>query len=204
MTLPLTFDGSAARREYGVALDLGTERTGWCRVLDDRIIGADVLVAKRVPPAKRDNSTAAAQTAQSYALVCEMATAIRHRLTNSLPQLKWVAAENIYLATHQSKDLRKATKTNAHTHEILAALKFAVILWCFEHSVPYYQASTAEIDSACAIPSRLKRVDRKKQTVAFANAMGWTLPQDACDALAVAWWAKAQRRLDMMVEESGS
>jgi hypothetical protein len=81
----------------------------------------------------------------------------------------------------------------------LSFLAGAVRHWCYDHGVPYYVATTAEIDSACGIPVGLKRHKRKPETQAFALRLGFALPEDAADALVTLFWGMSARRQDLIL-----
>lgn len=157
--------------ERGLGLDLSTVSTGWFQCSGDTLQGGKLIKADGVFPMAR-----------------EVKMAIREY------QPHWVAVEDIYL----NPNVRLA---NPLTFKELAGLQYLVteLLWTI--GVPYYLGHAASIDAACGIRGFQKRVARKKDVQAFAKQLGWEVPEDVADALAVLYWGRGVRRLDVMVKE---
>ncbi len=102
-------------------------------------------------------------------------------LTEHRPQ--WAAIEGVYLGK------------NANTLIELAFLGGAVFYIARKLECAVFRLSTYEIDEACGVPHFVKRAARKRHTREFAQRLGFDLPEDAADALAVgfAGWGEYKK-----------
>lgn len=80
----------------------------------------------------------------------------------------------------------------------LAMLHGSVRTWCRRNAVLCYVATTAEIDARCNIEHK----GRKAQIRDFAKMLGFDLPQDAADALAILYWGKGEHRYARLVAQA--
>jgi Holliday junction resolvasome RuvABC endonuclease subunit len=156
------------KEEYGIALDLATERTGVFCARGDHLLGAQVL---KVPPGDGEKWVRMAEMVITY-------------LSCSTPD--YVCIED----THY--------QSNASVLKVLSRLAGAVMFWCYTNHIACYIATPAEIDSACNIEHK----GRKKQIRDFAKRLGFALPQDSADALALMFWGIGTRRRDVLVREA--
>lgn len=156
--------------ELGVGLDLATRQSGVFFGRGDRFLEGRVLAVK---------------TEDGHGDWLQMADLVDKLLNDTNPA--YVCIED----THYNK--------NAATLRLLSMLSGAVRYMCHVRQAPCYVATTAEIDSACGIPARLARPRRKRELTAFAQRLGFTVPQDVADALAVLFWGMGQRRIDNLV-----
>jgi len=109
----------------------------------------------------------------------------------------WVAVESTYL---------DRSHKNVHTKGVLDEVRGVVRMWCHRNQAAFYTAPTAKIDSACGIPTGIKRRARKLHTQAFAKTCGFVVPGDVADALCVTHWGFGEWRKDQWIksgEEDG-
>jgi Holliday junction resolvasome RuvABC endonuclease subunit len=88
--------------------------------------------------------------------------------------VEWVAVEkSIYI-------------NNARNTINLGKLLGAIEITCDQLQIPFFEGTTAEIDSACSIPHS----DRKTYTRSLAEnwLRGAKLSEDECDAIAIGIW----------------
>lgn len=156
----------------GLGLDLSTVSTGWFECDADNLLGGRLIKADGV---------------------FTMAWAVRAALADTQPE--WVAIEDIYIHPN-------AKFANPHTFKELAGLQYLVCEWLYQAHTPYYLGHAASIDAACGIKGFQKRAARKKDVQAFAKTLGFVVPEDVADALAVLWWGRAEHRRAQMVAEA--
>jgi Holliday junction resolvasome RuvABC endonuclease subunit len=112
-----------------------------------------------------------------------MVGALLRQLDNCLPDV--VATEGAYISD-----------TNKHSGLVLAYFVGAVRGLCIERGIPYYMATTAEIDTACRIKVGLARDERKLFTASLGRLqLGDGCTQDEYDAYCVGVWARGQGTL---------
>lgn len=162
--------------ERGLGLDLSTVKTGWFTCTGDTLTGGRLILP-------------GVGTEGIFSMAHEVKMAIRGY------EPEWVAIEDIYIHPN-------AKFANPHTFKELAGLQFAVTELCWTIGVPYYLGHAASIDAACGIKGFQKRAARKKDVQAFAQQLGWVVPEDVADALAVLFWGMGIRRRELMVQEA--
>jgi Holliday junction resolvasome RuvABC endonuclease subunit len=153
-----------------MGLDLGTVKSGIAEALGDRIVRTWIVSTKR-------------GDGPSWRY---MASIIKDNIKQVKPH--YVAIEATYLGK------------NARTFEVLVSLRGAVVSYCDDLGIKSYIGSTGEIDSACGIVTGVRRERRKRETTAFAKALGWNVPQDIADAICVLYWGMYEKRKDDMLE----
>lgn len=159
--------------ELGVGLDLATHITGVFEARGEKLLGARLL---KVPVSKPANE-------RDWEV---MAATVIALLDAMHPD--YVAIEDVYY------------KKNAETFKRLSLLAGGVRTWLVMHNIPCYVAKTSQIDSACNLETGNKKDSRKPSIVTFATRLGFNLPQDAADALAVLYWGMSARRMDLIAK----
>lgn len=167
----------------GIGLDLSTVKTGLFRCDGDKLLGGDLIEPNEIKKAGGDDNWYYMQAAVIEDL------AFYNRGEDDR-HLDFVAIEGTYLGK------------NPHVFEELVGLRYCILTWLRDHNIPYYIGASATIDSACGIQPFLKRPARKAATAAFAKTLGFVVPEDVADALAVLWWGRAEHNRQTLIKES--
>lgn len=167
---------------FGLGLDLATKKSGWFLISDEPTANGSL---------KGQGGVVDAANWIEMARQTVLDVIVRYT-----PQ--WVALEDTYLNTRVRHDGSRSVKEaiNPETRRLLDNLAGYVIVECHTMRLPVYRGSAAAINAACGIAPFLNRQARKKDLRAFAERLGYLLPQDACDALAVAYWGLGEARKD--------
>ncbi len=155
--------------ELGIGLDLSTASTGLFTVIDGNFERGVPQIVKCPDGPDRDK---------------RMSDMVIDTIKHWSPKPSWAAIEEIYMGD------------NVKTLKKLQALRTRVEDYLKDAGIVVYTGYTAQIDSACGITGHLKRPQRKKATRRFAELLYGKLPEDAADALCVAYYGYHERRKD--------